>query len=455
MSTTSPVSRDPLQRVRDSPRRQVFAALTAAAGTALLAADQGGFFPRSWPWAAAGFAAVAGLALLLCGRGRPARAAVALVAGLAASTGWTALSWAWSGEPQTSLQEAVRTPVYLAAALAFVVLATAGGSAGLLLGVAAGTAGVAAYSLADRALVGVHASDAQGSLLAHPLGYANALGVLCAIGLVVAAGLARPVRGTALALPAAAVVVLATALALTQSRASWAAAAAGLVVVATACRGRRAAAAAVGAAALGLLALSAWTAVSAPASLEARGDYWHAAWRAALAHPLLGGGAGTFDLAWAQWGDLARWGGALDAHSLYLESLAELGAVGLLLVLAALVPPVVAAVTAPRTVVRAAALGGATTFLLHAGLDWDWEMPAVTVAGLACLAAAAGPRERKFRPPAASSGGTTRRQEGTDAEQEAEDGSRGGAGSGGRDLRRGARRSLGREPGQGEGKGPR
>jgi hypothetical protein len=33
------------------------------------------------------------------------------------------------------------------------------------------------------------------------------------------------------------------------------------------------------------------------------------------------------------------------------------------------------------------AAGGAATFLVHAGLDWDWEMPAVVVAGVACLAA--------------------------------------------------------------------
>jgi hypothetical protein len=30
-----------------------------------------------------------------------------------------------------------------------------------------------------------------------------------------------------------------------------------------------------------------------------------------------------------------------------------------------------------------------TAFLIHAGLDWDWEMPAVIVAGLCCGAAAA------------------------------------------------------------------
>src|SRR5258707_225000 len=34
-----------------------------------------------------------------------------------------------------------------------------------------------------------------------------------------------------------------------------------------------------------------------------------------------------------------------------------------------------------------AAAGAAVAFLIHAGLDWDWELPAVVVAGVACLAA--------------------------------------------------------------------
>jgi hypothetical protein len=33
------------------------------------------------------------------------------------------------------------------------------------------------------------------------------------------------------------------------------------------------------------------------------------------------------------------------------------------------------------------ACGAAVAFLVHAGLDWDWEMPVVVVAGIACLAA--------------------------------------------------------------------
>jgi hypothetical protein len=52
---------------------------------------------------------------------------------------------------------------------------------------------------------------------------------------------------------------------------------------------------------------------------------------------------------------------------------------------------VVAAVGAPLLALRrrrdpllATAAAGYAAYLLHAGIDWDWEMPAVTLAGLFC-----------------------------------------------------------------------
>jgi O-antigen ligase len=171
------------------------------------------------------------------------------------------------------------------------------------------------------------------------------------------------------------------------------AATAGLVVaIALLAGGRRWATVAAALVAIALAGLSVIPAFSAPDSLQARGDYWHVAWHVVHAHPLLGTGAGTYDLAWAAYGDLGRWGGALDAHSLYLESLAELGMVGFVLVGALLAPLVSVLRVDRRSTASAAALGGAVTFLVHAGLDWDWEMPAVTVAGLVCLAATVAPR---------------------------------------------------------------
>ncbi|MBD0338113.1 MAG: tetratricopeptide repeat protein [Thermoleophilia bacterium] len=72
---------------------------------------------------------------------------------------------------------------------------------------------------------------------------------------------------------------------------------------------------------------------------------------------------------------------ARDAHNLYLETLAELGPLGLALLLSALAVPLIARSRAP------AATGAYTAFLVHAAVDWDWEQAALVVAALAAAAA--------------------------------------------------------------------
>ena len=140
-------------------------------------------------------------------------------------------------------------------------------------------------------------------------------------------------------------------------------------------------------AAIVVLALSGAAAVVAHAGAsEPRRSYYSVAWHDYTAHPLLGSGAGTFGFAWARSGKPAQFGGALDAHSLYLETLAELGPVGLVLVLLLLLIPL-RALRVAHTPYVAVALGGYVAFLIHAGLDWDWELPAIVVAALACGAA--------------------------------------------------------------------
>jgi hypothetical protein len=58
--------------------------------------------------------------------------------------------------------------------------------------------------------------------------------------------------------------------------------------------------------------------------------------------------------------------------------------VGLALLFCALAVPLVALRTARRNQVAVVALGTYVAFLVHAGIDWDWEMPAVTLTALAC-----------------------------------------------------------------------
>ena len=115
---------------------------------------------------------------------------------------------------------------------------------------------------------------------------------------------------------------------------------------------------------------------------------WSVAWEQYRSHPWLGSGAGTYEIYWLQHRPLP--GKVRDAHSLYLEVLAELGPVGLALLLAALGVPAVAAVKARRRSLTAAGFGAYVAFLAHAGIDWDWELAGVTLPALFCGVALLG-----------------------------------------------------------------
>ena len=65
----------------------------------------------------------------------------------------------------------------------------------------------------------------------------------------------------------------------------------------------------------------------------------------------------------------------------------SLGVVGLALLLCAFGMRLVTAARARDRKRVAAAAAAYSAFLVHAGLDWDWEMPVTTLAGLACGAA--------------------------------------------------------------------
>jgi len=427
----------------------------------VLAFADGGYFRETWPRATIALACLAWLALLLRERVALGSLDLAAMGAFASFVGWVALSSAWSSLPDVSLQEGERGFVYVAALLAFLLLVPPEHVRELLAGVASGVTLVAAYSLGARLVWGqpIEIDPIQLNRLIEPLGYANALGILAAVGLVLtlgfavhgstrggralAAGATIPLlstltwtesRGTSLALVAGVGVlalvdsrrseVLATALVLaptcalavllTQRSSAFAegrvatvdespeagarlalALGALALVAALASRGsvwvarqlpraRWAARAALGSLALVALSGVLVAALRADRPLGPRFEYWEVAWRQWEANRWLGSGAGTFAEYWRREDEPID---VLDAHSLYVETLAELGPIGLVLLLCALSLPLLAGVRARHHPFAGVAAGAYTAYLVHAGLDWDWEMPAVTLTGLLCAVA--------------------------------------------------------------------
>ena len=373
---------EPLTDQLGSFRSWLPGCLLAFGAVSLLSFAYGGFFPTAWRAAATGFFCAAALALLLRERVVVSRGQGLVAGALAALVAWTALSALWSPDPDASLLEAQRTLVYLA-----LVLAAAAVAGSLLSGTLAAIGVVCAYALGQRLVEGRPdpPDPFEGTLLQEPLGYANGLGGLAAIGLTIAvAGLVFRPRLRLLHVLLACLFV--ATLALTESRGGWLAALVGTAIALALGAGRlRLARSLAAAATLVLVLVLTLPSGSLADDLAERGGdrpwYWHVAWEEIAEAPLVGKGAGTFELAWLEHQPIPV--AVQDAHSLYLELFAELGPVGLVLLGLALAPPVVAALRG----VNPAAAGGYLAFLVHAGLDWDWELPAVTVAGLLCGAA--------------------------------------------------------------------
>jgi O-antigen ligase len=384
--------------------------------------DNGGFDATTWGWLTLVPLVAVAAALLLNRVRRPGELGVAFLALLCAFSAWTFVSIAWSDDVSQSVLEGERLLVYLAAAVAFV-LYERSQAARLLGGLVAAITLVGAWALCLRAFGGAGSYDV-GSVsadatrrLAAPLGYSNGLGLLTAMGILLALGIAVRLRRP---LAAAPVLVLGPALFFTYSRGAWLAlgvgAVAGLALTAPRLPKRVVLSFAVVLVALGALAL---VRVGGPGgavhefsrsgptvkagkshrllslSGSSRAQYWHVAWRDVEAHPWLGSGAGSFQRHWlrSRPAELP----VLDAHSLYLETLAEVGPVGLGLLVALLALPIAAAVVARRQPLAAPAVAGYAAYLVHAAQDWDWELPAVTLAAVVCAAALlvlAGPEPR-------------------------------------------------------------
>ncbi len=114
--------------------------------------------------------------------------------------------------------------------------------------------------------------------------------------------------------------------------------------------------------------------------------YWSVALRSFSAHPVLGVGSGGWAAEWLRERSVPE--AARDAHSIELETLAELGLIGFALLLLTFGGIARCAVAVQRRdpELAAGACAALTVWLAHATIDWDWEMPAVTLPALTLAA---------------------------------------------------------------------
>jgi len=424
--------------------------------TAGLAFDGGGFQPASYDRALVGAGALALLVVLVADGMRPGRLSGLLLAGLGGLTAWTASSWLWSDSPPLSLDEAQRTGAYLAVAAAVVLAGRRVPPAWIAGGVVAGATVAAGWNLFLRLApdwAGRAPLRSDVGQLGDPVGYANGIALLAALGFVLALGLggvaalllvplameiavqqstgvvaaiavglaaflllsAQPLRrGALLVLPLAAGVAGSHAGSVVDPPPSDLLAAAhtghrlllllALLVAAQALllracprlpAGRRLPARVARPLAIGAAIVAAAAAPFALAHHE-RLHYWSVALHELAANPLLGSGAGTFVDWWLRLRTVPS--SALEAHSLYVETLAELGPLGLALLLLALAAGLAGAWRLRDEPVGASLLAALVSFDLAAAVDFHWELAGVAAPAIALAASAAvhADGERRF-----------------------------------------------------------
>ncbi len=449
----------------------------------------GGFFPGSVGVSVLILCVALGLRIGLAGRPLDGMGVVGLVvaAALAGFAIWTLASAAWSGSVSRAVLEFDRALAYT---LAFVLLGSVATSPSrrrlALYGVAGALVLLCAAGFASRVapdLLGAPSPLDKGRL-SYPLSYWNAVGLACALAIVLCAHIgSAPGARVARALGTAALPLLGATLLLTFSRGALIAVVVGVVayvvlarergvlaaalaggptafvaiqasydanllgtarfasaagqaqgrhlatVVLIACavafvlrlaltfaesrtahiarlEGRRGLSAAI-AGALVLLTVAAFFVVGGPGRLgeqwrqfkegdgsdarltrdrltqvgnNGRIDEWNVAREAFGRHRLNGSGAGTFAVLWAR--ERPTLLTVNDAHSLPLEVAAELGIVGVALLgvaLLSLLGGVALRARGPDRAAFAVVAAAGAAWLARACIDWDWEMPSLTM----------------------------------------------------------------------------
>jgi hypothetical protein len=121
-------------------------------------------------------------------------------------------------------------------------------------------------------------------------------------------------------------------------------------------------------------------------SNNGRTDLWRVALNAFKASPIHGVGAGAYQTVWDQ--RRPHFVYTVNTHSVYLQAMAELGLPGVLLLLVVVGVGMFGIAVRSRGSQRAlhgTLLSLAVVWALHAGVDWDWEMPVVTLGFFAAV----------------------------------------------------------------------
>jgi hypothetical protein len=131
-------------------------------------------------------------------------------------------------------------------------------------------------------------------------------------------------------------------------------------------------------------------------SNDGRTDLWRVALHGFSASELHGYGAGTYQTLWDQ--HRSHFAYVINAHSLYLQAMAELGLGGLLflvILLGAILGGLATRARAYRSrrTLYGALLATCAVWALRAGVDWDWEMPVVTLGFFAAAGVGLSPRK--------------------------------------------------------------
>jgi hypothetical protein len=125
-----------------------------------------------------------------------------------------------------------------------------------------------------------------------------------------------------------------------------------------------------------------------------RWQFWASSIDQWESHPVLGNGAGSYESWWLKHAPFFF--PVKDAHSLYLQSLGELGVIGLLLTLGLTIGGTSIGVvrtlrnSGEERVTLAALTASFAAFSVAAGIDWMWELTVVTMFALILLALLSG-----------------------------------------------------------------